>query len=275
MSHFDMTKLNQSFKRLLPQVKLNARELLKRTAKGFVKTVVSITPPAGKGLSGTAARKAGEATIDVDTSVTMEVMSDAELSALQEFHGGTSHAATELRNKKGEVYLRDMNFIIRSPSEALAFHQRKRNKSTGRPSHYRKNGRTYYGMRRRDAGAHNQHVGRSRGDDVALVPKSVRDAVRKTLYKDVGELAAGWNASAAALGVRLPAFVKRHGDKHGSMKVVITEKRIRLELENAVPFVGNVHGYERRVQKAVDIQAAKMDREADFLMKKAIRSAGF
>jgi hypothetical protein len=35
-------------------------EIVKTAAKGFVKDVVSITPPASKGSTGAAARKAGE-----------------------------------------------------------------------------------------------------------------------------------------------------------------------------------------------------------------------
>lgn len=275
-SSFDMSGIRGSLQRLRPLVKKNARELITTAAKGFVKDVVAITPPASKGVSGSAAKKAGEATIEMDTALTMEAMSDRELSAQQQFHGGTSFAANELKTKKGKVYLTDTNHILWSAAQALAFHLKKRSQSTGRPPDARK-GRGPGGkrMRMREAGAHNAHVGRWVADDIALVPRNVFAQVRVLLKKRVGELAAGWNAAATKLGVRLPAWVRRHGDSRGSASVTVGASTIRIVVENAVKFVGNVKGYERRVQKAIDYQARKMDRQADYLLKKALRAAGF
>jgi hypothetical protein len=123
----------------------------------------------------------------------------------------------------------------------------------------------------REAGAHNQHLGRSRSDDIALVPKRILEAVRKRLKKDVGLLAAGWNLGAEKLKVGLPAWVRRHGEfseqSHGS--------RFILAVTNAVPFVGNVRGYARRIQKVIDYQARKLEQQAEHLLKKAIKKAGF
>ena len=44
-------------------------------------------------------------------------------------------------------------------------------------------------------------------------------SLRNELLKRVGELAAGWNAGAAKLGVKLPAWVTRHGPRRSAVKV--------------------------------------------------------
>ena len=130
-------------------------------------------------------------------------------------------------------------------------------------------------MRRRSAGEHNDHVGRWKGDDIALVPKNVMEEVRKILKRQIGVLAAGWNTAAQKLGVKLPAWVTRHGTAYGEVVLTITATTFRLELSNVVQFVENVRGYESRVQRAIDFQTRKMEREADYLLKKALRKAGW
>ena len=40
-------------------------------------------------------------------------------------------------------------------------------------------------------------------------------------------------------------------------------------------YVENVKGYDYRIKKALDYQAAAMNREADYLLKKQIKAAGF
>lgn len=273
-SSFDTSEIRKAAKRLSAFSKKNTRELMQTAAKGFVKDIVKYTPPASKGSTGMAAKKAGEAAIDVDTSLTMEVMSDEALTALQEFHGGDRHAATQLRNKKGEVYLTDTNFIIRNTTAALAFHNKKRSKASGRPGAAAKGRSGGSRIRSRDAGAHNNHVGRGKADDIALVPKSVRDAVRKALKKNVGFLAAGWNAGARKLGVKLPAFISRHAGAPGDAYEDARPGRYVLTLENAVSFVEGVKGYDRRIQTVLNYQANKLNRQADYLLAKAARSSG-
>jgi hypothetical protein len=48
-----------------------------------------------------------------------------------------------------------------------------------------------------------------------------------------------------------------------------------LAVTNAVPFVGNVSGYANRIQKLIDYQARKLERQAEHLLKKAVKKAGF
>jgi hypothetical protein len=127
----------------------------------------------------------------------------------------------------------------------------------------------------REAGTHNQHIGRSRSDDIALLPKRILEAIRKRLKKDVGLLAAGWNLAAQKLKVGLPAWVKRHGKVHGEFSEQSHGRRFILAVTNAVPFVGNVRGYAKRIQKVIDYQARKLERQVEHLLKTAVKKAGF
>ena len=55
----------------------------------------------------------------------------------------------------------------------------------------------------------------------------------------------------------------------------MAEGRFRIEIGNTVPFIGNVKDLDRRIQAAIDYQANAMNRQAVFLLKKAIQEAGW
>ena len=84
----------------------------------------------------------------------------------------------------------------------------------------------------------------------------------------MGELAAGWNAGAEKLGVKLPAWVARHGSKRSSAAVINTFRVFRIILTN-------VESYDRRIQSAINIQGKKRQRRAEFLLTRALRRAGW
>src|SRR3954469_22853647 len=68
---FDLKPIQRGIKALAPQVKKSRRELAEEAARGFVKEVVAITPPASKGKRGSAAKKAGEQAIISDLARVM------------------------------------------------------------------------------------------------------------------------------------------------------------------------------------------------------------
>ncbi len=107
------------------------------------------------------------------------------------------------------------------------------------------------------------------------VDASALRALKRDLLARVGELAAGWNAGAERLGVKLPAWVARHGSKRSSAAVINTFRVFRIILTNAVKYVTNVESYDRRIQADINIQGKKMQRRADFLLTRALRQAGW
>ena len=101
------------------------------------------------------------------------------------------------------------------------------------------------------------------------------EALRQKLYLRVGYLAGGWNAAADLLDVDLPAWIKRHGTEHGTCHVEITDDGILVTVSNMVEYSGDVDGYPRRVQYALDYEAAALERETEQLLIKAGSDAGF
>lgn len=92
----------------------------------------------------------------------------------------------------------------------------------------------------------------------------------------VGFLAAGWNAAAAKLGTRLPAWITRHGTRFGSIEITLNDRGMFIRIANAVPYVGNISGLERRIQWALDNRALQMTKQLENLaVKRAARAAGF
>ena len=103
---------------------------------------------------------------------------------------------------------------------------------------------------------------------------ALRSLLRELLAR-VGELAAGWNAGADKLGVKLPAWVSRHGPRRSAVSIVNSFRQFRITLTNAVKYVNNVADYDRRIQSALTIQANKMRRQAEFLLTRALKRAGW
>ena len=83
------------------------------------------------------------------------------------------------------------------------------------------------------------------------------------------------NAGAQKLGVKLPAWIARHGSKRSAAAVINTFTRFRIILTNTVKYVTNVESYDRRIQSAINIHGRKMQRRAEFLPTRALRRAGW
>ena len=214
---FDLRPIQRGIKALAPQVKKSRRELAEGAARGFVKEVVDITPPASKGKRGSGAKKAGEGAIIADLARVMVA------------------AARRKGVTQGD------------PAE---IHKRLRDPHTGRVNP--RNLKSPYPV-----------------DAAAL------RALKRQLLARVGELSAGWNAGALKLGVKLPAWVTRHGAGRSAVAVINTFMVFRIILTNAVKYVTNVEGYDRRIQSAINIQGRKMQRKAEFLLTRALRAAGW
>ncbi len=102
------------------------------------------------------------------------------------------------------------------------------------------------------------------------------NALRRSLKLAVGTLAAGWNAAAVELGVKLPAWITRHGTKHGIIKVTVRPTGLRIYLANAVRFVDNIPDLERRLQWAVDVVAKNiLTKQIPAAVENMAKRAGF
>ncbi len=99
--------------------------------------------------------------------------------------------------------------------------------------------------------------------------------VLAVLVAQVGTLAAGWNHAAERFGIRLPPWITRHGNRHGIVQVVHSSTRLRITIGNKVPFADNVHDFQRRVNFALNQQAAALERGAREAIKRLAARGGF
>lgn len=107
------------------------------------------------------------------------------------------------------------------------------------------------------------------------IPVKGLAAYRKKVLDRVGVLASGWNAAAQKLGLNLPAWITRHGSRRGRVQIKISAQRMTITVVNAVRFIGDVKGINRRVQHALNNRARQMDKQMDdYAVKKAKRRAG-
>jgi hypothetical protein len=141
--------------------------------------------------------------------------------------------------------------LLTSVAELLAVHQRSRTGAAGRVNP------------------------RSRKEKL-LVDQTAYNKALKDLFRLVGTLAAGWNKAAEALGVKLPAWIRRHGDSHGIIRITVTNTGVRIFLANNVGFVDNVKDLERRLQWALDTVAKNIvETQIPNAIKSQAKRAGF
>lgn len=94
-------------------------------------------------------------------------------------------------------------------------------------------------------------------------------------YSTVGNMAAGWNAAASRFNVRgIPNWIKRHGNKYGSIVVTETPTGFSFSARNNTKHRASNY-FQSQLQMAVDAQARKMERRSNFLTLQNAKKAGF
>lgn len=102
------------------------------------------------------------------------------------------------------------------------------------------------------------------------VEVEMRDFARVAaiLGKRVGWLAAGLNAAAGQLGVRLPSWISRHGTKYGVIKIAFTERRFTIRIGNDVPYATNAKDYARKFDFAFQREVRTLQQMVGALRQK-------
>lgn len=255
----DATRFNAALQRTAQYSKRDAPTLLREQARGFIRRVVDLTPP-GNGKADAAARKRGEAAVSVDLRRIFKPKDRGWLEYIEQVVGGTKFAGQTLRKKDGTPYLIDYDVILWGRDSMVGWHEARR----------RQDGRVRTAER-------DQLNGRKKSDtaDIAYVPKENFAWFERRVKARVGVLASGWNDAAEALGAKLPQWVKRHGTGRGDVHIILGEDRMSVIMTNDVKFAGAVKGYQPRIQKALDEQAAAMERRVAFFLQKQAKRAGF
>lgn len=123
--------------------------------------------------------------------------------------------------------------------------------------------------------AHRNARGRTRrAKPRRQVKAAVLNAYIREKKKQVGYLAAGFNAAAAKVGYKPPAWIWRHRAP-GSMKLRTSTRGIRIKATNRVGYAPRIVRIDAKVQSGINTQANKIRRQVDYLLKRQARKVGF
>lgn len=266
----DYTAFDKALVTALSQSKRDPIVFVKEQAKGVVKRLVGITPPAhiaGTNIAdidgnavwnvvqGGEAKRHGMALVRSDIAKIYGTPAMAyDLMKEKESHAGQAKGFWKLF-KAGDLDRAKDIFRMVTGEGFTAFddgtlHKARRN-NRGRVGRVRKGRPLYY----------------------VNNPADIKSYTKKKSDM-VGWLAAGWNTAAAMLGLQSPAWISRHSAP-GRGSIVVTDEGLRITLTNAVSFAREINDWERRVQYALAGQAAAMARRSEDYLKKLFRDQGF
>lgn len=242
---------NTAAAKLLATSKREAVVVMKEQARGIMRHLVDNTPPGGKGVRGSAALARGKAAVARDISSIYGTPKTA-FDLISRLDGEETAGAFWKHFKRGEM----------AAANAILKH------STGK-SFSPFDGGTVH---RRFKGGSRPRKARS----VVFFAQNPQElkAYIKAVQQRVGFLASGWNEASARLGIKTPAWVWRN-EGPGGFKLVITETGIRISATNEVGFASSIRDMHERVQRAVNDQAATIERRFAKFMEERAKKAGF
>lgn len=191
--------------------------VMKEQIRGFAGMVGDLTPPNRGARRGTAAKKAGEATLESDIR----------------------NSFTPVHPNHSEITGRAMDAVVKA----------------------------------------NRGGGKRRVKLKANAPKASRGDITKMVKrkkKNVGWLAGAWHSAARKFGsIKGPAWIKRHkGRAKGWSRLRLSSTKAVIDVANAVRFASNVDGLSRRLQWALNAQARKMERRAQYFFDRRAKRSG-
>jgi hypothetical protein len=249
------------------------QQLVKEQARLFVSSsggvpgMIQLTPPAGNGIKGNAAKQRGEMAIFRDLlggkhgggsfAGIFVVMDDALLAANAKIN--STGVVRLFAKKDGTVYGCDQHFYRPQASveEMRAHHLQ-----------YFRNGRmTQAGGRTRD-------IGRWKFLDQMVVTRSAMLRYLRYINKHVGIYASGFNAAAQQLGAKgVPAWVTHHGTAYSGISVRQTDTSFFIVLTDRVPF--GQADTTRRMHDVLRYRDNALARAMPHIIRRMVRVAGF
>jgi hypothetical protein len=249
---------DSAFARMLATSKRDIQVVAEEQMRGVIRGVIGITPPAHIVKASETAWsvvQGGEA-----KSHGMSLVS----SDIRSIYGLPRDAYNDIRAKDADQAAAFWRYHKRHETDAASAIARK---VLGKGLYQFDGGKAHQNLKR----------GRARGRAKSFIfyidSKAPLDAYVREIQARVGWLAAGWNEAAAKLGVKPQQWIWRHAAP-GSARVEVNDNGIKITATNAVNYA-SVSDLERRVQYALDEQAAAMNRRVDDFMKSKFRIPGF
>lgn len=187
----------------LASLGLDTGRVLRVEGRRLINDIVSLTPPTG-GQSRVSqfvtidvnSRKQGELAVAKDLANIFEVLSDSTYAYVRRTNKAQFPRAISVWQNGSNKRVIDIDHLGTSIDEMRAFHRRMRSRATGRTPILR---------RHREDG-----LGRWKAYERMVVSKSMLEAYKREVKRDVGKMKGGWAAAASALGVSLPRWISRH-----------------------------------------------------------------
>lgn len=251
----DYSRFDRALAAILANSKRDAVDVMMTQARGVIKNIIAITPPAHVTETATVMRGAAKAHGEALVAKDIRGIYGTPAQAFDRIRGaGIAPGADKgfwRHLKHGE--LDQANAIL------TAAHGRKIYPFDGGQAH------------------RNLKRGRARPGNKSILfyVADVKElnAYIKTVQGRVGWLAAGWNQAAAKLGVQPLGWVWRHSAP-GKALVEISDNGVKITMTNQVKFAREAADMERRVQWALDQQAGNMERLTKQYLETLVRRAG-
>jgi hypothetical protein len=201
-------------------------------AKGALREIVFDTPPFGTRARSVAdARKASESAIGRDMHRIFRPKKLVGSRKITHFFGKAHPSAPWTVTEKEK-----------HPDLGMLLAQHKKLSSSGRQARYR---------------------------NAYFVDANKYFALQAKLKKRGGFLGGGFAPAAAALGVPLPHLMKRHaGSAPGGVQMRLTGDHLSIIIINDVAYASRVAGFPARVERALQSQRGKMERQIPFLLRR-------
>lgn len=252
----DVTQVVAKLRKITPAVGKQMQKLVDQQVKLFIsdprgKTgMVQLTPPSGKGVTGTPAKKRGEAVVASDINKVYATAAETYLAIAEQSEAAASGFWFAVM--KGDIAEAQRIVSVaggrwrnvRIGEFNKSFHAQSRNKNTGR-------------VRR--------HVPAQILTNHRVLQKYIREK-----QKQVGYLASGWSSAATKFGASVPLWIRRHG---GTSRHSIKSGRNQylVTLSSHVGFQQD--RTRRRAQYALRYRINAIERRYRHVQRKAINEA--
>ncbi len=241
----DFAPANAAIARLVAATGLEASVVVKQQSRLLLEDAIDLTPPNGGGVTGLAARKRGEAAIEHNLTGTYGLFSGVRIKG---------------RRKITTVFGRKIKKAIFVPTRLQPY-------GTDPDPIYERRKDKYW----------TATGWQSRGQRAAYyVDKAKLAALRGKLKKRVGKLASGWIAGLRALGGQAASWIQDQvtAGTRGSFTPRLDPSLDDPSFEAWCTVKGHVvYIMTKRLQAAVNIRAAKIERSLPHILDRAIKTA--
>jgi hypothetical protein len=235
---------------------------LRSSGRALAVRLTNATQPFGMNAD---SRKKGENAILRDIAAITKPLNKewyAEAQRMKQFDPGAFKR--RFTTKDGRVWLEEQDYELNA-SNIKEFHQKMRNRSTGRTK--------TAGMKTRDIGRHG-------AADRGYVLDKVQAKYIKETQKKVGIAKAGWAECASMLGGfarvkgvgSVQGWIQKLISKYGKGSVTVTDRYV--ELKNSIPWIGRALS-RSNLQRTLDIQRNTLAKSVIAIVKHNSKKAGF